>query len=57
MYGAANLSNERLEKRNDVKIIICLFSLFLTACVSTDSLQSDGDSGDHYVVTMAEVVT
>jgi hypothetical protein len=34
-----------------MKIIFLLFSLFLTACVSTDSLQSNGDFGDHYVVT------
>ncbi len=34
-----------------MKIIILLISLFLTACVSTDSLQSNGDFGDHYVVT------
>ncbi|MGB4766899.1 MAG: hypothetical protein WBH09_08310 [Rugosibacter sp.] len=34
-----------------MKIIILLFSLLLAACVSTDSLQSNGDFGDHYVVT------
>ncbi|MGB4811071.1 MAG: hypothetical protein WBP13_01120 [Methylophilaceae bacterium] len=34
-----------------MKIIISLFSLLLAACVSTDSLQSNGDFGDHYVVT------
>lgn len=44
-----NLS-QRLE-RNNMKIMTLLFSLFLTACVSTDNLQSSGDLGDHYVVT------
>lgn len=34
-----------------MKIIFLLFSLFLTACVSTDNLQSNGDFGDHYSVT------
>jgi len=34
-----------------MKITFLLFSLFLTACVSTDNLQSNGDFGDHYVVT------
>lgn len=34
-----------------MKQIILLFSLFLSACVSTDSLQSNGYFGDHYVVT------
>lgn len=38
-------------ERNNMKQIILLFSLFLSACVSTDSLQSNGDFGDHYVVT------
>lgn len=28
-----------------------LFSLILAACVSTDNLQSNGDFGDHYLVT------
>lgn len=34
-----------------MKTIILLSSLFLTACISTDSLQSNGDFGDHYIVT------
>ncbi len=34
-----------------MKIIILLFGLLLTACVSTDSLQSNGDFGDKYIVT------
>lgn len=34
-----------------MKIIVLLFSILLAACVSTDSLQSNGDFGDHYVVT------
>lgn len=34
-----------------MKIIVSLFSLLLAACVSTDSLQSNGDFGDHYIVT------
>lgn len=34
-----------------MKIIILLFSLLLSGCVSTDNLQSNGDFGDHYVVT------
>lgn len=34
-----------------MKIIILLFSLLLAACVTTDSLQSNGDFGDKYIVT------
>ena len=34
-----------------MKITVLLMILLLVACVSTDSLQSNGDFGDHYVVT------
>jgi hypothetical protein len=34
-----------------MKVIVLLLSLFLAACVSTDSLQSNGDFGDKYLVT------
>ncbi|MFZ1765385.1 MAG: hypothetical protein WAT68_01785 [Candidatus Nitrotoga sp.] len=34
-----------------MKIIALLFSLLLVSCASTDSLQSNGDFGDNYVVT------
>lgn len=34
-----------------MKSIFLLFSWLLAGCVSTDSLQSNGDFGDHYVVT------
>lgn len=34
-----------------MKYIFLLFSWLLAGCVSTDSLQSNGDFGDHYVVT------
>lgn len=34
-----------------MKIFVLLICLLLSACVGTDSLQSNGDFGDHYVVT------
>ncbi len=34
-----------------MKVMVLFLSLLLAACVSTDSLQSNGDFGDKYVVT------
>ncbi len=34
-----------------MRAIVLFLSLLLAACVSTDSLQSNGDFGDKYVVT------
>lgn len=45
-----NLS-QILERNNVKTTTILLFSLILAACVSTDNLQSNGDFGDHYLVT------
>lgn len=42
--------NRRLE-RNNMKIFVLLIGLLLSACAGIDSLQSNGDFGDHYVVS------
>ena len=46
---ASNLNQRSV--RNNMKLTVLLFSFLLSACVSTDSLQSNGNFGDHYVVT------